>query len=389
MNPEERHIFSVLVENRFGVLARVAGLFSGRGFNIDSLNVAETHDKSISQITLVTHGDAQIIEQIYHHLNRLIDVIEVTDLSTDTHVERELVLIKIATDNPQKRAEILQVSEVFRGRVIDMKPASLVLEITEKGTDVMATIYYDSDANFDLLKQRTVAVVGYGAQGRAQSLNLKDSGANVVVGLYEGSHSKARAEAEGLTVKTVEEAAAMADIIQIPRGLARDVALAYARGIGGTRAGVIETTFREETETDLFGEQAVLCGGTAALIKAAFDTLVEAGYQPEMAYFECLHELKLIVDLIYTGGLSKMRNDVSNTAEYGDLTRGPQVIDDNVREKMRQILKDVQGGVFAREWVLENEANQPVLGALRRQESELEIEEVGKNLRSMMSWLDE
>ena len=330
----------------------------------------------------------------------------------------------------------------------------------------MATIYYDSDANFNLLKQRTVAVIGYGAQGRAQSLNLRDSGANVVVGLYEGSRSKARAEAEGLTVKNVEEAAAMADIVQVlipderhstvyreqiapnmqagnmlmvshgfsvhfgqivpasdidvamiaPKGpgslvrevfeggggvpcliaihqdtsgTARDIALAYARGIGGTRAGVIETTFREETETDLFGEQAVLCGGTAALIKAAFDTLVEAGYQPEMAYFECLHELKLIVDLIYTGGLSKMRNDVSNTAEYGDLTRGPVLINDSVRERMRQILADVQGGIFAREWVLENQANQPVLGALRRREEEHPIEEVGKNLRSMMSWLDE
>ncbi len=330
----------------------------------------------------------------------------------------------------------------------------------------MATIYYDSDANFDLLKERTVAIIGYGAQGRAQALNLQDSGANVVVGLYKGSRSKERAEAEGITVKTVQEASAMADIVQIlipdekhsavyrdeiapnmkagnmlmvshgfsvhfgqilpandidvtmiaPKGpgslvrevfeggggvpcliaihqdttgAARDIALAYARGIGGTRAGVIETTFREETETDLFGEQAVLCGGTAALIKAAFDTLVEAGYQPEMAYFECLHELKLIVDLIYTGGLSKMRNDVSNTAEYGDLTRGPQLIDDSVREKMRQILKDVQGGIFAREWVLENQANQAVLRALRRQEAELQIEEVGKNLRSMMSWLDE
>ena len=330
----------------------------------------------------------------------------------------------------------------------------------------MATIYYDSDANFDLLKERTVAIIGYGAQGRAQALNLQDSGATVVVGLYEGSRSIARAEAEGITVKTVEEASAMADVVQVlipdekhsdvyreqiapnmqegnmlmvshgfsvhfgqivpaddidvtmiaPKGpgslvrevfeggggvpcliaihqdttgVARDIALAYARGIGGTRAGVIETTFREETETDLFGEQVVLCGGTAALIKAAYDTLVEAGYQPEMAYFECLHELKLIVDLIYAGGLSKMRNDVSNTAEYGDLTRGPQLIDDSVRDRMRQILKDVQGGIFAREWVLENQANQPVLRALRRQEAALEIEAVGKNLRSMMSWLDD
>jgi len=176
---------------------------------------------------------------------------------------------------------------------------------------------------------------------------------------------------------------------QDPSGETAQVGLAYASAIGGGRAGVIETNFREETETDLFGEQAVLCGGTAALIKAAFDTLVEAGYQPEMAYFECLHELKLIVDLIYSGGLSKMRNDISNTAEFGDLTRGPQIIDDSVRDKMRQILKDVQEGVFAREWVLENEANQPVLGTLRRQEEELQIEEVGKNLRSMMSWLDE
>lgn len=330
----------------------------------------------------------------------------------------------------------------------------------------MATIYYESDVNFDLLKERTVAVIGYGAQGRAQSLNLKDSGANVVIGLRPTGASWPKAEVDGHIVKSVDEAAAMADIVQIlipdeqhgivyqnqiepnlepgnmvmvshgfsihfgqiipladidvtmiaPKapgdlvrdvftegggvpcliaiqqdttGNARDIALAYANGIGGTRAGVIETTFREETETDLFGEQAVLCGGTAALIKASYDTLVEAGYQPEMAYFECMHELKLIVDLIYTGGLSKMRRVVSNTAEFGDLTRGPRVIDESVRARMRQILKEVQSGEFAREWVLENRANQPVLQALRRQEEELQIEEVGSNLRSMMSWLDE
>ena len=176
---------------------------------------------------------------------------------------------------------------------------------------------------------------------------------------------------------------------QNPSRNARAIGLAYARAIGGGRAGIIETDFREETETDLFGEQVVLCGGITALVKAAFDILVEAGYQPEMAYFECLHELKLIVDLIYAGGLSKMRNDVSNTAEYGDLTRGPRLIDESVRERMRGILKDVQNGEFAREWVLENRANQPVLQALRRQEAELEIERVGKDLRSMMSWLKE
>ncbi|MBD69223.1 ketol-acid reductoisomerase [Candidatus Poribacteria bacterium] len=330
----------------------------------------------------------------------------------------------------------------------------------------MATIYYDSDADFDLLKTRTISVIGYGSQGHAQVLNLQDSGANVIVGLRPTSRSIAEAESNGLTVKSVEDATAEGDIIQIlipdelqgtvytnqiepnledgnmimfshgfsihfgqispsknidvamiaPKapghlvrrvftegagtpcllaihqdvtGQAKDLALAYAKGIGGARAGVIETTFREETETDLFGEQAVLCGGTTALIKAAFETLVEAGYQPEMAYFECLHELKLIVDLIYEGGLSWMRHSISNTAEYGDLTRGPVVIDEHVKAKMKSLLEDVQSGRFAREWVLENQATQPVLQSLRRNEAEHDIEKVGKDLRSMMSWIEE
>lgn len=328
----------------------------------------------------------------------------------------------------------------------------------------MAVIYYDKDANLELLRDRSIAIIGYGAQGQAQSQNLNDSGLNVIVGLREGSPSRADAEAAGLKVKSVEEAAEAGDIVQIlipdehhaqvykrqvepklkpgkmlmfshgfsihfgqvvppgyvdvamiaPKapgtllrrvftegggtpcllavqqdftGKAKDIALAYAKGIGGTRAGVIETSFREETETDLFGEQTVLCGGVSALIKAGFDTLVEAGYQPEMAYFECLHELKLIVDLIYEGGLGWMRHVVSNTAEYGDLTRGPRLIDESTRAKMREILKDVQSGVFAREWVLENQANRPVINALRRNESQLLIEKVGKELRSMMSWI--
>ena len=330
----------------------------------------------------------------------------------------------------------------------------------------MATIYYDSDADFDLLKTRTIAVIGYGSQGHAQVLNLQDSGANVIVGLRPTSRSISEAESNGLTVKSVEDAAAEGDIIQIlipdelqgtvytnqiepnledgnmimfshgfsihfgqispsknidvamiaPKapghlvrrvftegagtpcllaihqdvtGQAKDLALAYAKGIGGARAGVIETTFREETETDLFGEQAVLCGGTTALIKAAFETLVEAGYQPEMAYFECLHELKLIVYLIYEGGLSWMRHSISNTAEYGDLTRGPVLIDEDVKEKMKSLLEDVQSGRFAREWVLENQASQAVLQSLRRNEAEHDIEKVGKDLRSMMSWIEE
>lgn len=328
----------------------------------------------------------------------------------------------------------------------------------------MARMYYDQDANLDLLAGKTVAIIGYGSQGHAHALNLKDSGVNVVVGLYSGSKSVKKAEEAGLKVLSVAEAAKTADWIMIllpdevqktiyqaeiephlsegkvlffahgfninfaqiippptvdvvmvaPKGpghlvrrtyeqgqgvpalfavfqdasgQARDRAMAYAKGIGGTRAGVLETTFREETETDLFGEQVVLCGGLTALIKAGFDTLVEAGYQPELAYFECLHEVKLIVDLIVEGGLAKMRDSISNTAEYGDLTRGPRIVTDETRAEMRKILREIQTGQFAREFVLENQAGKPGFTAMRRRESEELIEEVGKDLRAMFSWL--
>ncbi|HEY9907144.1 MAG TPA: ketol-acid reductoisomerase [Thermosynechococcaceae cyanobacterium] len=328
----------------------------------------------------------------------------------------------------------------------------------------MARMYYDADANLDLLAGKTIAIVGYGSQGHAHALNLKDSGINVIVGLYPGSKSAIKAKEAGLTVYSVEEAAKQADLIMIllpdevqktvytneiaphltagkvlafahgfnihfgqvvppedvdvimvaPKGpghlvrrtyeqgegvpalfavyqdatgQARDRALAYAKGIGGTRAGVLETTFREETETDLFGEQVVLCGGLSALIKAGFETLVEAGYQPELAYFECLHEVKLIVDLIVEGGLAKMRDSISNTAEYGDLTRGPRIVTDSTRAEMRKILLEIQTGQFAREFVLENQAGKPGFTAVRRREAEHPIEEVGKDLRAMFSWL--
>jgi ketol-acid reductoisomerase len=327
-----------------------------------------------------------------------------------------------------------------------------------------AKIYYDQDADLSLLRGKKIAIVGYGSQGHAHALNLKDSGLDVVVGLYKGSKSWPKAEKDGLRVAAVAEAAQMADIIMVllpdqvhrqtfeesirgaltkgktlmvahgfsihfnqvvppadvdvsmiaPKapghimrdlfvqgpgvpallavqqdvsGKARDVALAYGKGVGCTRAGVIETTFKEETETDLFGEQTVLCGGVSALIKAAFDTLVQAGYQPEVAYFECMHELKLIVDLFYQGGLAYMRYSVSDTAEYGDYSRGPRVIDDRVRAEMRKILHEIQTGQFAREWVLENQANRASFLATRRVEAEHQIEEVGKRLRAMMSWI--
>ena len=328
----------------------------------------------------------------------------------------------------------------------------------------MARMYYDSDANLDLLAQKKIAIIGYGSQGHAHALNLKDSGMNVIVGLYPGSKSAEKAEAEGLAVHTVADAVQAADLIMIllpdeaqktvykheiepdlttgkvlafahgfnihfgqivppadvdvvmvaPKGpghlvrrtyeqgqgvpcllavyqdatgQARDRAMAYAKGIGGTRGGVLETSFREETETDLFGEQVVLCGGLSALIKAGFETLVAAGYQPELAYFECMHEVKLIVDLIVEGGLAKMRDSISNTAEYGDYTRGPRIVTDQTRAEMRKILQEIQSGQFAREFVLENQAGKPGFTAMRRQEAEHPIEEVGKDLRAMFSWM--
>ncbi|MEW6183008.1 MAG: ketol-acid reductoisomerase [Bacillota bacterium] len=328
----------------------------------------------------------------------------------------------------------------------------------------MIRVYYDGDADLNVLRDKVVAVMGYGSQGRAQALNLKDSGINVIVGLRATSSSAERVQADGLAPATVADAARQAQVIQMlipdeqqarvyreeiaahlttgkalmfshgfnihfgqiqppkdvdvfmvaPKspgpmlrrlytegagvpgliavhqdysGEARDLALAYAKATGLTRAGVFETSFREETETDLFGEQCVLCGGVSELIKAGFETLVEAGYAPEIAYFECCHELKLIVDLIYEGGLTEMRRRVSNTAEYGDYRSGPRVINEDVREEMRCILDEIQSGEFAREWVLENQANQPVLQAVRRRERAQQIEEIGKELRQMMSWL--
>ncbi|WP_448381417.1 ketol-acid reductoisomerase [Gloeomargarita sp.] len=328
----------------------------------------------------------------------------------------------------------------------------------------MARLYYDTDADLSLLQSKPIAIIGYGSQGHAHALNLRDSGLQVMVGLYPGSKSAAKAQAEGLPVLSVAEAAAQAELIMVllpdevqktvyqqeiqphlrpgkilafahgfnihyaqivpppevdvimvaPKGpghlvrrtyvqgqgvpclfavyqnasgQARERAMSYAKGIGGTRAGILETTFREETETDLFGEQAVLCGGLTALIKAGFETLVQAGYQPELAYFECLHEVKLIVDLIVEGGLARMRDSISNTAEYGDYTRGPRIINEQVRAEMRQILTEIQTGQFAREFVLENQAGRPVFTAMRRREAEHPIEEVGRDLRAMFSWL--
>ena len=327
-----------------------------------------------------------------------------------------------------------------------------------------AKIYYDADADLGLLKGKKIAIIGYGSQGHAHALNLRDSGQDVVVGLYKGSKSATRAEKDGIRVASVADATKMSEVVMIllpdqtqrsvfeaeikqglgkgkmlmfahgfnihfnqvqpppdvdvamiaPKapghvmrdlftqgpgvpglvavqqdvtGKARDIALAYGKGVGCTRAGVIETTFKEETETDLFGEQVALCGGISHLIKGAFETLCDAGYQPEVAYFECMHEMKLIVDLFYQGGLAYMRYSVSDTAEYGDYTRGPRVVTDQTKAEMKKILGEIQSGQFAREFVLENMANRAGFLAMRRRDAEHPIEEVGKRLRSMMSWI--
>ena len=324
-------------------------------------------------------------------------------------------------------------------------------------------IYYDKDADLQQIQNRKIAIIGYGSQGHAHALNLKESGLSVVVGLREGSSWK-KAEASGLKVMPVADAVKSADIVMIltpdeaqaalyrqeiapnlkagaylafghgfnihfgqivppasinvfmvapkgpghlvrseytkgsgvpcllaihqdPSGTTRQVGLAYASAIGGGRAGVIETTFREETETDLFGEQVVLCGGLTALIQNGFETLVEAGYSPEMAYFECLHEVKLIVDLIYEGGIANMRYSISTTAKYGDITRGPRVVTDETKREMKKILSEIQSGQFAKEWVLENQANRPVYNALLAKGEAHPIEQVGAKLRAMMPWL--
>ena len=331
----------------------------------------------------------------------------------------------------------------------------------------MATLFYDKDCDLSLLDGKKVAIIGYGSQGHAHALNLKDSGVDVVVGLYEGSKSKAKAEAAGLTVMNTEDAAKAADIIMVllpdekqadvyrekiapnlepgnylafahgfnihfkqivppddvnvfmiapkgpghtvrsqflegkgvpdliavyqdPSGNTHDIGLAYAKGIGGARAGILETTFRQETETDLFGEQAVLCGGVTALMKAGYETLVEAGYEPESAYFECIHEMKLIVDLIFKGGFEMMRYSISDTAEFGDYCTGERIITEDTKKEMKQVLKEIQDGTFASKWIQENKSGgRAHFNAKRRMEASTELTKVGKELRKMMSWSDE
>ena len=460
--------FQLIVDNTSGVLSRISGLFSRRGYNIESITAGVTADPRLPGLPLQQRDD-EILDQIEKQVGKLVDVRDIRELEPDSSVFRELALIKVRA-NAKEREGIIAVANVFRAKIVDVGAESLVIEVTgsqskleaflnllsgyeilelartgiaglTRGVDrvvyideedkqkslmynvtdrrmtpfrdrsryqnmedtKMAKIYYQEDCNLSLLEGKTIAVIGYGSQGHAHALNAKESGCDVIIGLYEGSKSWAKAEAQGFTVYTAAEAAKRADIIMIlindelqadmykkdiepnlepgnmlmfahgfnihfgcikppkdvdvtmiaPKGpghtvrseyqagkgvpclvaveqdatgKALDLALAYALAIGGARAGVLETTFRTETETDLFGEQAVLCGGVCALMQAGFETLVEAGYDPRNAYFECIHEMKLIVDLIYQSGFAGMRYSISNTAEYGDYYAGPRVI---------------------------------------------------------------
>ena len=495
------HTISVLVDNEAGVLARVIGLFSGRGYNIDSLTVAEIDQAAqMSRITVVTSGTPQVIEQIKAQLGRLVPVHRVVDLTVECEsVERELALVKVAGKG-EARVEALRLSEAFRARVVDATPESFVFEITGNSEKIDAFIalmslwgckrprapaprpgarprayvifehlrsklmemLYERDADANLIKDKKVAVIGYGSQGHAHLLNLRDSGVeNVCVGLRDGSGSIAKAQAEGIEVKNIADAAAWADVVMIltpdelqkdiyaehiannireggtlmfahglsihfgliqarpdldvsmvaPKGPghtvrgeylkgggvpclvavaqdasgnARDLALSYACGVGGGRSGIIETTFRDECETDLFGEQAVLCGGVVELIKAGYETLTEAGYPPEMAYFECLHEVKLIVDLIYEGGIANMNYSISNTAEFGEYVSGPRVVTSETKAEMKKILEDIQTGKFTDRWM---QGGQEEIKDFRAKSDAHPIETVGADLRSKMPWI--
>ena len=494
------HTLSVLVENSPGVLARISSLFSRRGYNIDSLAVGPTEDPEISRMTIVINVEGHALEQVIQQLDKLINVISITQLDPVTSVQRELLLVKVAT-TPTNRSQVLETVQLFRAKVVDVAQDAVTIEATgnaekiqallrvlepygikelvqsglvamERGLRLttneryqVATQYHDEDADLSIIQGKKVAVIGYGSQGHAHSLNLRDSGVDVRIGLADGSKSRAKAEAEGLRVLSVAEAVKEADVVMLlapdhlqrhiytdsilpnlkpgsalffghgfnirfgyikpeanidiamvaPKGpghlVRREYAagrgvpvlvaveqdatgnawpltLSYAKAIGGLRAGGILTTFKEECETDLFGEQSVLCGGASQLVMYGFETLVEAGYQPEVAYFECLHELKLIVDLMYEGGIAKQRWSVSDTAEYGDYVSGPRVIDPSVKENMKKVLGDIQNGTFAKRFIDDQEAGAPEFKALRAAGEKHQIETVGRDLRKMMSWVN-
>ena len=505
----------MLVEDKPGVLARVASLFSRRGFNIQSLAVGATEQKDMSRMTIVVSVEDSPLEQITKQLNKLINVIKIVEQDDDNSVSRELALIKVRAD-ATTRSQVIEAVNLFRAKVVDVSTESLTIEATgtpgeaggaaagagavrhpraravrsgvavarsarhrhrqvspksdqktkRRKFTVAVEMFYDDDADLSIIQGRKVGVIGYGSQGHAHSLSLRDSGVEVKVGLKEGSKSREKVTEQGLEVDTPAEVAKWADVIMLlapdtaqadifkndiepnledgnalffghglnihfdlikppanvtigmvapkgpghlvrrqfvdgkgvpcliavdqdPKGEGEALALSYAKGIGGTRAGVIKTTFKDETETDLFGEQAVLCGGTEELVKTGFDVMVEAGYAPEMAYFEVLHELKLIVDLMYEGGIARMNYSVSDTAEFGGYLSGPagdrrrhQGADEAASSPTSRTAR------FVKKLVANVEGGNKELEELRKQNAEHPIEVTGKKLRDLMSWVD-
>src|SRR3989441_408825 len=379
----------------------------------------------MSMMTIVTRGDDKIIEQIVKQLNKLIDIIKVVDLNETEFVERETALIKIHT-RQEDRAEALRIADIFRGKVVDSTPTTYTIEVTgdvrkvEACMDVLVGLREGSSwqkaeraglkvlPTADAVKRADIVMIlapdevqaglyraeigphlkkgAYLAFGHGFNIHfgqiVPPPSINVFMIAPKGPGHLVRSEfTKGSGVPC------LLAVHQDPTGDTKQIGLAYGSAIGGGRAGIIETNFREETETDLFGEQVVLCGGLTALIQAGYETLVEAGYSPEMAYFECLHEVKLIVDLIYQGGIANMRYSISTTAKYGDVTRGPRIITDETKQEMKRILEEIQSGRFAKEWILECQANRPQYNALLKRGEQHPIEEVGARLRAMMPWL--
>jgi ketol-acid reductoisomerase len=511
-------IITVLVQDDALALNRVIGIIRRRNLGIESFAIGPSDRPAILRLTCGMMGDRAAIDRSVNQIRKMIGVLEVSVAAEGDCVSREHALIRVRI-SPNGLAALLDTVALYQANVVEEGASEIVLEATATppllnsllralephgvlevarggaialarpalvdhsrlrrtssiipGVPMTAErsaaplrIYYDHDADSRRLQGKTIAIIGYGSQGHAHALNLRDSGAKVIVGLRAGGKSWDKARAAGLDVRSVADAARAADVIMVlvpdqdgktiydesigpnlkkgktlmfahgfnvhfgeikppadvdvsmiapksPGHLVRSEyeggrgvpglvaihqdasgealanALAYAAGIGCTRAGVIQTTFREETETDLFGEQAVLCGGATALIKTGFETLVEAGYSPEMAYFECLHELKLIVDLIYRGGLGFMRYSISDTAEYGDYTRGPRIITEETRNEMRKILREIQSGSFAKEWLAEHRSGGAEFAAMRKRDANHQIEQVGARLREMMPWSEE
>ena len=454
-----RQTLALLVDNEPGVLSQIARLFSRKGYNIEAFAAGPTENPGVTRITIDVLADEPHTELLCNQLRKLYPVHSVKWLNTDTSIYRELMLIKVSAESGAVRNDIIQLANIFRAQIIDVSLDTLTLGITGDAEKMSGLVNI-----LEALNGKTIAIIGYGSQGHAHALNLRDSGCNVIVGLRKGGKSWPVAEKDGFEVYTVAEATRKADIIMIlindevqaavykseiapnlepgnaiafahgfnirykqivaPEGVdvfmaapkgpghtvrsqyvagkgvpcliaveqnasgkAYDIALAYIAGIGGARAGILETTMDEETETDLFGEQTVLCGGVVDLMQCGFEVLVEAGYKPENAYFECIHEMKLIIDLINKGGIAAMNYSISDTAEFGEYVSGPRVLPhDEIKANMRKVLSDIQDGTFAGKWIAENKNGRTFFNSKRAQLAKHEMEVVGKKLRDEMLW---